>query len=75
MLTVKFDKKTRKAINVGQGQCTFCREFGKVAKANPQMWICARCFFETEVGTESMQQADKEGLSGRVLIRACVEDL
>lgn len=74
MLKVTFDKKSRREMQVGQGECSFCKLATKVAKANPDMWICAKCFADTEI-PGAIGEAERAGLIGEILVRGCVEDL
>lgn len=74
MLTVEFDKKSRREVQVGQGECAFCRRNTKVAKANSDMYICAECFADCEI-PGAIGRAQREGLDGKILIRACADDL
>ena len=74
MISVKFDKKSRQEVQVGNGMCSFCGLNTKVAKANPELYICAVCFADTYM-PGAIGAADRMGLTGEIIVRACVEDL
>lgn len=74
-LTVKFDKKTRKALKVSQGDCQFCPDKGvRVAKVFPDMHFCAPCIAEI-VMDGAIGRAEADHLSGTIILRLSEAEL
>ena len=74
MITVKFDKKSRRQLAVREDECSFCHFKRQVATANAELFICAECFADYEM-PGAISAARREGLSGEIFVRACLEDL